>query len=97
MPPAGTISRRKKTWSGSTLSTCATHGRAWRWRCSPSPTKQCNGPAGISDRGVIVRVYRDRSRYEAEELKALRFHQPSSTRLLRGARNVHVRAKQGSE
>lgn len=51
----------------------------------------------ISDRGVIVRVYRDRGQYEAEELKAVRFHQPSSTRLLRGARNVHIRVKQGSE
>jgi len=51
----------------------------------------------ISDRGVIVRVYRDRSQYEAEELKAVRFHQPSSTRLLQGAQNVHIRVKQGSE
>jgi phosphatidylserine/phosphatidylglycerophosphate/cardiolipin synthase-like enzyme len=51
----------------------------------------------VSDRGVTVRLYRDRGQYEAEELKAVRFHQPSSTRLLRGARNVHIRMKQGSE
>jgi phosphatidylserine/phosphatidylglycerophosphate/cardiolipin synthase-like enzyme len=51
----------------------------------------------IADRGVIVRLYRDRGQYEAEELKAVRFHQPSTTRLLRGACNVHIRVKQGPE
>lgn len=51
----------------------------------------------VSDRGVTVRLYRDRGQYEAEELKAMRFHRSSSTRLLRGARNVHIRVKQGSE
>lgn len=51
----------------------------------------------LADRGVTVRLYRDRSQYEAEELKASRFGQPSSTRLLSGVRNVHIRVKQGSE
>jgi phosphatidylserine/phosphatidylglycerophosphate/cardiolipin synthase-like enzyme len=51
----------------------------------------------LSGRGVIVRLYRDRGQYEAEELKAVRFNQPSSTRLLLGARNVQIRVKQGSE
>ena len=51
----------------------------------------------LSDRGVTVRLYRDRSQYEAEELKARRFGQPSSSRLLIGAANVHIRVKQASE
>ena len=51
----------------------------------------------LSDRGVTVRLYRDRSQYEAEELKSRRFGQPSSSRLLMGAANVHIRVKQGSE
>ncbi len=51
----------------------------------------------LADRGVAVRLYRDRSQYETEELKARRFGQPSSTRLLSGVRNVHIRVKQASE
>jgi phosphatidylserine/phosphatidylglycerophosphate/cardiolipin synthase-like enzyme len=51
----------------------------------------------LSDRGVTVRLYRDRSQYEAEELKSWGFGRPSSSRLLLGARNVHIRVKQGSE
>jgi hypothetical protein len=64
-------------------------------------TKAANASKGIlrdlSDRGVTVRLYRDRSQYEAEELKARRFGQPSSSRLLIGAANVHIRVKQASE
>ena len=51
----------------------------------------------LGERGVTVRLYRDRGQYEAEELKATRFGQSSSTRLLLGVRNVHIRVKQGSE
>lgn len=51
----------------------------------------------LAERGVAVRLYRDRSQYESEELKATRFGRLSATRLLLGVRNVRIRVKQGSE
>jgi phosphatidylserine/phosphatidylglycerophosphate/cardiolipin synthase-like enzyme len=46
-----------------------------------------------ADRGTVVELYRDGDQYENEERNARRFRDRSTTDLLRGHRNVHIRMK----
>jgi phosphatidylserine/phosphatidylglycerophosphate/cardiolipin synthase-like enzyme len=46
-----------------------------------------------ADRGTVVELYRDGEQYESEERNAARFRDLSTTGLLRGHRNVHIRVK----
>jgi phosphatidylserine/phosphatidylglycerophosphate/cardiolipin synthase-like enzyme len=46
-----------------------------------------------ADRGTVIELYRDDEQYENEERNAARFRDRSTTGLLRGHRNVHIRVK----
>jgi phosphatidylserine/phosphatidylglycerophosphate/cardiolipin synthase-like enzyme len=46
-----------------------------------------------ADRGTAIELYRDGDQYENEERSAARFRDRSTTDLLRGHRNVHIRVK----
>jgi phosphatidylserine/phosphatidylglycerophosphate/cardiolipin synthase-like enzyme len=46
-----------------------------------------------ADRGTVVELYRDGEQYESEERNAARFRDRSTTELLRGHRNIHIRVK----
>jgi phosphatidylserine/phosphatidylglycerophosphate/cardiolipin synthase-like enzyme len=46
-----------------------------------------------ADRGTVVDLYRDGEQYESEERNAARFRDRSTTALLRGHRNIHIRVK----
>jgi hypothetical protein len=45
---------------------------------------------------VEIRAYRDHDQFQDEERAAARFHEASTTQLLRGRRMIHVRKKEGS-
>jgi len=46
-----------------------------------------------ADRGTVVELYRDGEQYENEERNAGKFRDRSTTGLLRGHRNIHIRVK----
>ena len=48
------------------------------------------------DRGTVVELYRDGEQYENEKRNAARFRDRSTTELLRGHRNLHIRVKPAS-
>lgn len=49
-----------------------------------------------ADRGTVVELYRDGEQYENEERNAASFRDRSTTALLRGHRNIHIRVKSPS-
>ena len=49
--------------------------------------------AGLADRGVRIRLYRDRSQYQQEQENAARYRDASTTDLLRGQVNIQIRVK----
>jgi phosphatidylserine/phosphatidylglycerophosphate/cardiolipin synthase-like enzyme len=51
----------------------------------------------LARRGVRIRLYRDRQQYEEEQQNARERRRPSTTDLLRGQANIHLRVKAGSE
>lgn len=48
----------------------------------------------LADRGSVIRLYRDQEQFESEQAHSHRGH-PSTTDLLRGVANVHIRVKGG--
>jgi len=52
--------------------------------------------ARLGQRGVVVRIYRDREQYEQEQRNAAQHRDLSTSDLLRGAPNVSVRVKRSS-
>ena len=46
-----------------------------------------------AEQGTVTRIYRDGEQYQNEERNAARFRDQSTTAMLRGQRNVHVRVK----
>ena len=49
--------------------------------------------AGLAQRGVRIRLYRDRSQYQQEQENAARYRDASTTDVLRGQANVQIRVK----
>jgi phosphatidylserine/phosphatidylglycerophosphate/cardiolipin synthase-like enzyme len=48
----------------------------------------------LAQRGSVIRLYRDQEQFESEQARSHDGH-PSSTDLLRGAANIHIRVKGG--
>ncbi len=51
----------------------------------------------LARRGVQIRLYRDRQRYEEEQRNVRERGSPSTTDLLRGEKNIRIRVKKDSE
>ncbi len=51
----------------------------------------------LARRGVVVRIYRDRSQFDDEQRKAGSRDSESTTEILRGQPNIHVRVKRSRE
>ncbi len=52
---------------------------------------------GLAGRGVIVRIYRDRSQFEDEQRKAGSRDSESTAEMFRGQANLHLRVKHSRE
>ncbi|HXE92142.1 MAG TPA: phospholipase D-like domain-containing protein [Terriglobales bacterium] len=48
---------------------------------------------GLAQRGVRIRLYRDRSQYQQEQENAARYRDASTTDMLRGQTNIQIRVK----
>ena len=51
----------------------------------------------LAQRGVVIRIYRDREQYEQEQRRGDRNNNESATELLRGQPSIHVKVKGSRE